>query len=141
MSVKSEAGRRILYAAERLFAQRGIDAVSLREIGQAAGHRNNSAVQYHIGSKDQVLEALIELRMPPLNARREQLIAQVEAAGELDRLRPLVRAYVAPLAEVVCEGAGRTWYARYINRIVLDRRSWPGDRCRRTPVHSNAWMR
>jgi AcrR family transcriptional regulator len=48
----------ILLAAERLFAERGYD-VSLREIGVSAGSSNNSAVQYHFGSKEQLAVAMI----------------------------------------------------------------------------------
>ena len=41
----------IVLAAEGLFAERGIEGVSLRQIGTAAGNGNNSAVQYHFGTK------------------------------------------------------------------------------------------
>jgi AcrR family transcriptional regulator len=50
----------IVLAAERLFAERGLDGVSLREIGAAVGNANNSAVQYHFGSKDQLVRAIFE---------------------------------------------------------------------------------
>ena len=44
----------IVAAAERLFADIGIDATSLAEINKAAGQRNRSAVQYHFGDKEGV---------------------------------------------------------------------------------------
>ena len=51
-SPKAQDGReRIIVAAERLIAERGID-VPLRDIAVAADQRNNSAVQYHFGSRD-----------------------------------------------------------------------------------------
>ena len=59
----------IVLAAERLFAERGIDGVSLRQIGAAAGNGNNSAVQYHFGSKDRLVQAVFEYRLPRLNER------------------------------------------------------------------------
>ena len=43
--------QRMIVVAERLFAERGIEAVSLREVGAACGLRNNSAAQYHFGSR------------------------------------------------------------------------------------------
>lgn len=49
------AKRHLLLTAERLFAQRGCDGVSLREIAQEAGSRNNNAVQYHFGSREELL--------------------------------------------------------------------------------------
>ena len=66
----------IVRAAERLFAQHGIDGVSLRQIGAAAGNGNNSAVQYHFGSKDQLIQAIFEYRLSRIHERRMLLIAE-----------------------------------------------------------------
>ena len=46
-TVTSETRDQIIRAAEELFAARGIDGVSLREINRAAGQSNTGAVQYH----------------------------------------------------------------------------------------------
>jgi AcrR family transcriptional regulator len=85
----------IVRAAERLFAARGLDGVSLREIGMAAGNGNNSAVQYHFGSKEQLVLAIFEFRLPYLNERRKMLIAQRRP----DDLRSMVECYVLPILE------------------------------------------
>jgi AcrR family transcriptional regulator len=66
----------IARVAERLFAEHGVDGVSLRQIGAAAGNGNNSAVQYHFGSKDQLIQAVFEHRLPRLHERRSLLIAE-----------------------------------------------------------------
>src|SRR5258708_10514388 len=66
----------IVRAAERLFADRGIEGVSLRQIGAAVGNGNNSAVQYHFGSKDQLIQAIFTCRLPRLHERRMLLIAE-----------------------------------------------------------------
>src|SRR4051794_41890454 len=55
----------IVLAAEALFAERGIEGVSLRQIGAAAGNGNNSAVQYHFGTKDRLGQAGVEVPLPP----------------------------------------------------------------------------
>jgi AcrR family transcriptional regulator len=65
----------IVLAAERLFAEHGIDGISLRRIGAAAGNANNSAVQYHFGSKDELIQAIFDHRLPRLHERRMLLIA------------------------------------------------------------------
>ncbi|MFJ9566960.1 TetR/AcrR family transcriptional regulator [Streptomyces fuscichromogenes] len=75
----------IVTAAERLFALHGIDGVSLRQIGAAAGAANNSVVQYHFGSKDRLVDAVIEYRLPALHARRTQLLER-HRAGDLRSL-------------------------------------------------------
>jgi AcrR family transcriptional regulator len=66
----------IVLVAERLFAQHGINGVSLRQIGAAAGKSNNSAVQYHFGSKDGLIEAILGYRLPGFHQRRALLIAE-----------------------------------------------------------------
>jgi AcrR family transcriptional regulator len=68
----------IVLAGERLFAQHGIDGVSMREIGAAAGSGNKSAVQYHFGSKEQLAQAIFEHRLPRLHERRLLLIRERE---------------------------------------------------------------
>ncbi|MET7474580.1 TetR/AcrR family transcriptional regulator [Streptomyces sp. NPDC005648] len=76
----------IVLAAERLFAQHGLDGVSLRQIGAAAGNANNSAVQYHFGSRDRLVEAVFDHRLPQL---RELYTAQFNQRNPQD-LRGLV---------------------------------------------------
>jgi AcrR family transcriptional regulator len=85
----------IVFAAERLFAARGYEGVSLREIGAAAGSSNNSAVQYHFGSKEQLVVAIFENRLTYIDDRRALLIAQLEP----DDIRGWVECYVVPLLE------------------------------------------
>ena len=45
----------LINAAEELFAQSGIDGVSLRQINVTAGQKNSSAVHYHFGSKESLI--------------------------------------------------------------------------------------
>src|SRR4051812_50018016 len=65
----------IVLAAEALFAERGVEGVSLRQIGAAAGNGNNSAVQYHFGTKDRLVQAGFEYRLPRPRERRDPLLA------------------------------------------------------------------
>jgi AcrR family transcriptional regulator len=74
MPVMPSTKEQIVRAAERLFAERGLDGVSLRTIGAAAGSRNNSVVQYHFGTKEQLVRAVFEFRQPRLQERRRMLI-------------------------------------------------------------------
>lgn len=51
---------RILYVAMRLFGEHGVDRVSLKEISDAAGNRNKSAVGYHFMNKQGLIDALLQ---------------------------------------------------------------------------------
>ena len=67
---------RIIVAAERLFAEHGVNGVSLRQIGAAAGNGNNSAVNYHFGTKKQLIRGVFDYRLPRLRHRRALLIEE-----------------------------------------------------------------
>ncbi len=89
---------RILDAAEQLFAERGFDAVGLRGITQRAGV-NLAAVNYHFGSKQQLLHAVLARRLEPLNRERLQRLDEFEAAagGAAVPVGDICQALFAPL--------------------------------------------
>ena len=108
------AREQLLAAAERLIAEQGIDA-PVRDIALAAGQRNNSAVSYHFGSRDGLVDAVIESRMLGLEARRMQLLAEHEACGA-DDVRSLVAVLVTPQLELIGQ-PGATHYARFLEAV------------------------
>jgi len=72
----SEGARRILLTAEELFGEHGINGVSLRQILAAAGQSNKGSVYQHFGSKERLIFAIFEMRLPSLEkARQERLLA------------------------------------------------------------------
>lgn len=107
----------LMTTAERLFAERGINAVSAREIAAEAGQRNTNAVKYHFGSAQALVDAVFRFRMEPLNARRIELIARSDADGRADDPYALAEAFVTPLAELLDDltsgSAGGSWYLRF----------------------------
>jgi AcrR family transcriptional regulator len=114
------ARERMIDAAERLFAERGINGVSLREIGAAAGQRNNSAAQYHFESKAGLVDAIFQARMAPIDEQRRALLDQVETAKRQGDLRALVEALVYPLASALAQTNGVSWYARFLAQVVFE---------------------
>lgn len=74
----SGSALRLVLAAERLFALHGIDGVSLRQIAASAGSSNNSAVHYHFGSKDGLIDAILRYRLPQLVSERRLLATQCD---------------------------------------------------------------
>ncbi|HEX6311709.1 MAG TPA: helix-turn-helix domain-containing protein [Acidimicrobiia bacterium] len=110
----------LITVAERLFAERGIEAVSLREIGAAAGQRNNSAAQYHFGSRDGLVDAIFDTRMAPIDEQRRAMVADLGAEGATSDLRALCEAFVVPLAAAAEAQPGPSWYARFLAQVVFD---------------------
>jgi AcrR family transcriptional regulator len=91
---------RILDAAERLFAEHGFAATSLRTITAEAGV-NLAAVNYHFGSKGALMLAIFERRLGPINERRIEMLDDLEraAAGAALNVEDVLRAFLAPVFE------------------------------------------
>jgi AcrR family transcriptional regulator len=101
---------RILDAAERLWGERGVDGVSLREIRLAAEQRNSSALQFHFGGRDGLLAALTDRHLPRVSALQERLSADVVAAGRRDDTAALIEVLVRPNADYLVQGPSeRAW--------------------------------
>jgi AcrR family transcriptional regulator len=116
--VRSTAGREtaelLMVTAERLYGEYGIDAVSLRQIADAAGQRNPAVVQYHFGSRDGLLRAIVEFRAQPANKPRDEMLDELEQSGRVDDLPALLAAAVVPLLEVQPPDSH---YLRFVARL------------------------
>jgi AcrR family transcriptional regulator len=115
--VRQDTRSRLITAAERLFAERGVDAVSLNEINRAAGQRNASSLQYHFGDRAGLLKAVIDKHGPDVDARRDVLLQQYRDAGQAD-LRALAAALVLPLAAKLSDPDGGREYLRIYAELV-----------------------
>lgn len=110
----SSTKERLIEAAERLFAEHGIDAVSLREINRASGARNAIAVQYHFSDRAGVVRAILDKHMPDVEARRHAMLDQYEAERDAQpdrdareaQIRTLAAALVRPLAAKLADADG-----------------------------------
>jgi len=90
---------RLLREAERLFASRGVHQATMREITEAAGQRNASALTYHFGSREGVLWAILQRHNEPVDAERGQLLAEpAEEMATRDLVSALLVAYAGRLA-------------------------------------------
>ena len=97
----SDTKTRILDVAERLFAEEGFAATSLRAITSEAGV-NLASVNYHFGSKDELVREVFTRRLGPINRRRLAMLdaVEAEAGGGSPSLEGVVRAFVVPILEL-----------------------------------------
>ena len=115
----TDTKERILNVAERLFADRGFPATSLRDLTSEAGV-NIASVNYHFGSKDALLAAVLERRLRPVNARRLELLDAIEsaAANGVPNVEDVIRAFLSPPFHKRQEwGAGGDHFLRLLGRI------------------------
>lgn len=118
VTARSAATRaKLIAVAEQLFAARGIDGVTLAEIGKAAGQRNAAVCQYHFGSKEGLLQAIIDKHVPGMAARRYALLDELEQAGR-PTLRDLVRVLILPVAEKLRDPDGGRDFIRIDAQLV-----------------------
>ena len=110
-SLSSSIREQLARTAERLFGLHGLDGVSLRQIGQATGLGNNSAVQYHFGTRDGLVLAAIELRLPYIRERRRLLAAEARPGD----LRAAVESYLRPMVELA--EADDSYHAMFIQQL------------------------
>jgi AcrR family transcriptional regulator len=95
-SRKGNLREAILAAAEALFATNGFNAVSIRDIAQAAD-ANPGSVTYHFKSKDGLLLEIYRRHCGSMNRRRHELLAAAMRIRDREnRLEAIVRAYVLP---------------------------------------------
>lgn len=111
----------IVEAAESLFAQQGVDAVSLRQIGAAIGAKNTAVVLYHFGDKEALIEAILAHRLPSFEMRRTELAG--EFAGSEPNMVAVLRALWMPLFEQR-NAEGRRSYAAFLSSLGRSQWGW-----------------
>jgi AcrR family transcriptional regulator len=111
----------ILAAAERLYADRGFGDVTLRDIVAAAGV-NLAAVNYHFGSKDELIAELFVTRSIATNRERlNELKAAEEAGGGRAEIDAILRALVGPtLRGCLGPERERSTAARFMIRASIE---------------------
>jgi AcrR family transcriptional regulator len=113
------ARQRILDAALRLFAAKGIAGVSLREIRLEAKQGNAGALQYHFGTKEGLLRALLERELPLLVDRRRDLLAEALETVS-DDVRSAAAVFVLPYAQLATGTEHERDVVRFLSQLHYD---------------------
>jgi AcrR family transcriptional regulator len=113
----AQTRKRILDTAERLFGERGVAAVSLRDINRAAGI-SQGVLHYHFGGRDALVEAILERALPAINAERRRMYEALVAAGKPPAARDVMEILCLPLARLAIgrQPAGRR-FLRCLGRL------------------------
>lgn len=109
----------MIEAAEQIIAERGMPALTLKDVQIAADQSNKSAAKYHFGSREGLIEAVVEFRMSRVDTRRQELLAELERLDAPLTIRQAVQALIRPLA---AETIGRpgSRYARFLVQAMFD---------------------
>src|SRR6188472_3544209 len=87
-------------AAQLLFARQGVDAVTVQQIVAAAGQRNNAALHYHFGSKEELIRQLVVDGAQVLESRRQGMLQDINARGGPSSIREIILVLVMPVVEL-----------------------------------------
>lgn len=109
---------RILHAAEELFAQQGFASTSLRQVTSRADV-NIAAVNYHFGSKDNLVNEVFRRRMDEMSAQR-LLALKLAVDGRPGELEPILSAFVEPALAMAQDRHGGGAFIRVIARAYAE---------------------
>lgn len=115
-----ETRSRIKLAARRLFAERGIDGVSIREIVAAAGQRNVGSLHYYFRTKEALVRELVVDGARLVDGRRNQMLETMRRDGGPKTLREVIEVLVWPSVGLG-EGEGEEdTYMRFIASLTMN---------------------
>src|ERR1700686_1155906 len=89
-ATSEETRNQIKAAAQMLFARRGVDGVTVQEIVTAAGQRNNAALHYHFGSKEELIRQMVVDGAAVLEERRQGMLREIDARGGPSTIREIL---------------------------------------------------
>jgi AcrR family transcriptional regulator len=115
----AETREQLMDAAEELFAQFGVDAVSIRSVNSAAGLAP-AAVHYHFGTKDRLLREIVRRRGRHVVTTQLALIDAIEREGRTPDALELVTIMAQPFFDILDLDpvGGRRWL-RLIGNLIL----------------------
>ena len=111
----------LIRAAERLFAERGLGTVTVKDITVAAGARNPSAVHYHFGNIEALIREVFAHRYELIEQARIARLAKLQKSKLPWKLETFLEAAIGPLFEACLEEDGRL-YARFCIQLASDPR-------------------
>jgi AcrR family transcriptional regulator len=115
-AASEETRNQIKAAAQMLFARHGIDAVTVQQIVDAAGQRNNAALYYHFRTKEELIRQMVVDGAAVLEARRREMLDEIEKRGGPANVREVMMVLVLPVIEL---GDDERWrgYIRFTSHL------------------------
>lgn len=113
----AQTRERFICAAQRLYAERSIDAVSINEITVAAGQKNRNALQYHFGNRDGLLQAIIDRHAERVAELRREYLARTGMSSEAPA-GIAARALVIPVATYLEENPEAIHYVKILSQLA-----------------------
>lgn len=119
----NDTRKQIKLSARRLFAQRGIDGVTVREIVAASAQKNAGSLHYYFRTKEALVRELIVDTARLIDDRRNASLDQMEAGGGPRTLRQILEILVFPSINLGETDGEEDTYLRFISLLALQNRA------------------
>lgn len=119
---RGEAAEHLKAVARRLFAKRGVDGVTVRQIADAAGQKNHGAVGYHFGSKEALVRELVVDGAILIDERRNRRLDELDANGGPSTVREVVDVLIFPCIDMAESESHEDSYIRFVLMLNLSHR-------------------
>ncbi len=122
MKWRPDTRSRILDVAEELFGEQGLDRVSIRDITTKA-KVNLAAINYHFGSKEDLIASVFERRVVPVNEARLTALDVLEKAArrKVPKLEDILEAFIRPaLQSSLQTSRGGTAFSKLFGRCLSE---------------------
>ena len=103
----NETRDKLIAAGQRLFADQGVFRVPLRLVVDQAGQKNASALHYHFGGREGLLQAIIERHNESIETERAEMLTTLRLQERTDDVTALVCAVILPFARKLDTADGR----------------------------------
>jgi AcrR family transcriptional regulator len=120
VSAAAATQERIKQTASRLFANRGIDGVSVRDIVVASGQKNGGSLHYYFRTKEALVRDLVA---EGAKLRRNQLLDQLESRRRQPTLREMIEALLWPTTDLETDPAHPSTYIPFITNLRTNHRA------------------
>ncbi|HEY4460653.1 MAG TPA: helix-turn-helix domain-containing protein [Pseudonocardiaceae bacterium] len=110
---------KLMDAAVRLYAEHGFAGVSIRQICDAAGQRNNSVVQYHFRNRDGLIKAIVARHLGSVHRYRNAMTAALANKPETTR-RDRIACLVLPYMMHGIDLGTPSWHARFVAQVLVE---------------------
>ena len=103
----NETRDKLILHGQRLFAEQGVFRVPLRLVVEQAEQKNSSALHYHFGGREGLLNAIIARHNESIEVERAQMLASLRAEGQITDVSAITKAIVLPFARKLDTTDGR----------------------------------
>lgn len=114
--------RQLILAGMRLMAKRGFDGVSMRSVNVAAGAKNSSAAHYHFGSKQGLVEAIVDTLSEDVSRVRRPLLEALSKRASANRpsAREIIEAGYLPFFGLLHHRDYGMPAIKFLSRLIVD---------------------